>query len=428
MRLTTGWLMTVLLLGGCDDRRFDVGQVAGAGGTPLEPGGASGAGGSSGSTGGAAGKAGAGGGTAGSGGSGGAPPPVAACPPSAPMVPVWPLAISTVQAADRLSALLWDTRAGTALIDRAASLKTNADVKALAREMLKDTRSYAGFDALSRRWLGLEQAATFAGAPEAQGQLTAELRASMVLETGRFFRDLLYSGDGTLGTLLTASYTFADEGLAKLYDLPPVPPAQWIRVELDRTRRSGILTQASFLFLKPRTSARGRWVRDVLLCQRLPPPPAGLDPPLERSAGSTYRQALEKRVASEASCSACHSISDPPGFAFEHYDPLGRWQDQDNGAAVDAHGKVDNLSGTLNIPAGPELSFDGARGLAEQLVASCAVQRCVSQSFLEYALGGELRASDEASKDDVASAFAASGNDMRELLVAIAGSRSFLAP
>ena len=31
---------------------------------------------------------------------------------------------------------------------------------------------------------------------------------------------------------------------------------------------------------------------------------------------------------------------DPIGFTFEHYDPIGRWRDTDNGKPVDTTGQI----------------------------------------------------------------------------------------
>jgi hypothetical protein len=248
-------------------------------------------------------------------------------------------------------------------------------------------------------------------------QLDDTLRFSMVLETETFFKHL-FGGEGRLETLLLASYSFVDEPLAKLYGVAPTGP--FTRVNLIKEQRSGILTQASFLFLKPGPSARGTWLINKLLCTAVPEPPNGaVNPVVDPFPGETTRQTLERSV-SGPSCAACHQLIDPPGFAFGHYDALGRWRDQEAGQPIDATGMFRQ---TRPAP----LKFDGARQLGEQLLGSCEVRRCVAQMFLQRALGGP-KPIDEASVAEVAAAFEASDLNLRVLFEDVAASRPFLAP
>ena len=88
---------------------------------------------------------------------------------------------------------------------------------------------------------------------------------------------------------LDADYTFVDERLAKLYGIPGVTGDEFRKVQVDKTRRGGIFTQASFLTLtsKPlgksrRTSPvmRGKWILENIFNQTIPPPPPNV-PSLE---------------------------------------------------------------------------------------------------------------------------------------------------
>jgi hypothetical protein len=443
----------LFLLAACDDRRYELGTLPdGGGGTSGAAGGAAGAsgggaGGVGGGAGGAAGavggeggaamggvggegasggKGGASGGAGGEGASGGsggavAPPPVAICPVPAGPIPTRPLAISSAHVAERLAKFIWNDRSDAGLLAKAEGVKTNVEVQALARAMFSDPRFANGVDALAREWLGLEAAGSYPGADAVSGMFDPALRASMVTETNTFVRDLFVSGDGSLKTLLLASYTFVDDPLAKLYDLPANPRGGQFRVNLDPARRSGILTQASLLFSKPYASARGTWMMNKLLCQEIPAPPLNMvGAGFQQRFDETYRQTLDRYVASPA-CQPCHTITDPAGYALERYDQLGRWRDRDNGQPIDS-------TGLLVRPTDPPLKFDGVRQLGEQLVQSCEVQRCMAQVFLQRALGGPLRDSDQPAREEVARAFLASGLNLRELFALTAGSASFLAP
>ncbi len=42
----------------------------------------------------------------------------------------------------------------------------------------------------------------------------------------------------------------------------------------------------------------------------------------------------------DPNCAACHELMDPIGLAFEHFDAIGRWREQDGGQAIDASGTL----------------------------------------------------------------------------------------
>lgn len=70
---------------------------------------------------------------------------------------------------------------------------------------------------------------------------------------------------------------------------------------------------------------------------------------------------------------------DPLGFAFEHFDGIGRFRTTDQGQPVDATG---NFIATRDID-GP---FDGIEGLAERLLDSSEVEDCVISQYFRYAM------------------------------------------
>ena len=76
------------------------------------------------------------------------------------------------------------------------------------------------------------------------------------------------------------------------------------------------------------------------MCQDIPPPPPGAATDLDAVEGGTMRDKLEEHATNPA-CSGCHLAMDPPGFALEHFDPIGRWRDSDNGFPIDATGDID---------------------------------------------------------------------------------------
>ena len=270
----------------------------------------------------------------------------------------------------------------------------------------------------------LDDIRNFAGTAVVWNGITPELRTSMQQETRRFIEHLFFENDGMLRTLLTAPFSFVDQRLATLYGIgAPVTP--WSLVMLNPQQRSGVLTQVGVLFAHPRATTRGRSIREALTCQEVPAPPDGLGQQdlAQPVPNQTSRQRLEALTNNQPACTACHQMIDPPGFAFEHYDPLGRWRETENGAPVSSGGYLTNL------PHGGGYMFGGAPDLGVALAADCSVQVCAVEKFLQHGLGGELlRMGDQQSVSEVWAAFAAAGFDLRELLIAVAGSEAFLTP
>jgi len=165
---------------------------------------------------------------------------------------------------------------------------------------------------------------------------------------------------------------------------------------------------------------RGKAIRELLLCQSIPPPPANIDPRITADPMLSPRQRLEAKT-SNSTCMQCHQLMNPVGFLFEGFDVTGRHRDV-----------VDDLSSGLTFPVdatgevrasdltGP---LDGALALGEALAKSETVDRCVTRQWLRYALARHEGPADELSFDAAYAAYRDSGKDLRELLVAIVTTR-----
>jgi hypothetical protein len=445
MRCSPVLLSFLALSLGCDSRFYalgtapdggaDSGPSTGNGGSGLATGGVGGMAGVGEATGGAGGTAGRGetggsgggagqGGDTGSGGSAGSSfgagggPAMEVCEGATDAI----AAVTTLgpkELAERLARFVWNQPASADLVAAVIPLRTSVQVQKLAQSMMADPRWTGGIDALGQAWLGLDPIGA-AGAPEV-GPVDAALRASMAGESQAFWRDLfLGQGDGRLDTLLLASYTFADPAVAKLYGVGLAGGAGFTRVMTDPARRSGLLTQPALMFVAPTITRRGVWLDRTFLCEQIPSAPPDAPSSAEPLPGETRRQTLERATAG-AVCQACHQLVDPPGFALEHYDGLGRWRDDDGGKPLDTQG-------WLQTPATQAYKFSGARELGRALAGSCEVQHCVARSFLEHALGAPLRENQNDSAETLARIFVSGQRDLRLLFAAAAGTRAFVSP
>lgn len=321
--------------------------------------------------------------------------------------------------ASRLSFFLWKQGPDRELLDAAASgeLDTPEGVQTHARRMLEDPRADLALVEFHTGWLGvstlLSHSVDDAAFPDFQ-----ILKADMLEETETFALHVFREDDATLRTLLTAPYTFASPALASFYGVEGVTATG--RIELPPTR-SGVLMHAGFIasHTHDATTAgvhRGKVIREDFLCQTMPSPPP-IDTVIEPNPMLSARQQLEEKT-SPATCRACHELMNPIGFAFEHFDPIGRYRTMEGEFPIDASGAVNgsDIAG----------SIDGAAELAEGLVESETVHRCVARQWLRFALGRPVQELDARSLDHAYETYESSGRDLRELIVALTGTDAFL--
>jgi hypothetical protein len=239
--------------------------------------------------------------------------------------------------ASRLSYLLWSSMPDDVLFAAAAdeTLLDPAVLVAHTRRLLSDPRADTFVDSFTDAWLNLRSLGDMAPDRDTFADYYAHnLESSMKQETRLFTRDLLDRNESVL-RFLDADYTFANRDLAQLYGLPDAIPGdqahQFQRLTFNDPRRGGLLGQASVLTLSANgveTSpvTRGVWLLENILGTPPAPPPdnvPAIDPDVR--GAKSMREILTKH-RDNPTCYECHRKIDPPGFALENYDPIGRWR------------------------------------------------------------------------------------------------------
>ncbi len=328
------------------------------------------------------------------------------------------------ETASRLSYLLWGSMPDEVLFEAAQkrALSTPAEIEAQARRMVADPKAQVTVAHFHREWLELGKLGTLLKAKDVFPEWDASLAADLETETALFLDRAFWTG-GTLDALLTAPYTFTNARLAKHYGIPVPEGSGFLEVPVDPEQRLGFLGQGAFLasHAKPNQGSpihRGKFVREKLLCDLLPPPPPNVPiKPPEVVAGSTERERFDQHSADPA-CRGCHRLMDPIGHGFAHFDGIGRYQTNDQGKAVDANGElVDTLDAN-----GP---FLGVPGLAKALAGSKQVQQCVVRQWFRFGYGRSETPADRCTLATLEAKFVASGRDVRELLVQLALTDTF---
>ena len=345
--------------------------------------------------------------------------------------------------ASRLSYFLWSSLPDEKLMARAAAgdLATPEARRQEAERMLADARA----DTFAREFLDgwLEMRKLGSMKPQGGGfnvYYDDNLEPAMRTESRLFFKRLLQT-NGPIADFLDSDYTFVNRALAKHYgidwqaaepslgkpvegltrhDLQPdgagdSPSQGFVQVKLTDKRRGGLLGQASVLTLTANgvdTSPiiRGIWLLENILGAPPSPPPPNI-PAIEPDirGATTLRQRLEKH-RENAACAGCHRQIDPPGFALESFDAIGRWR---------GHYMVNSKP----LPVDPSGEFNGHEfkdviGFKEALLQrQPQFARSLVEKLLIHGLGRELTAADRPAIRRIVEQAAADGYRLRDLVL-----------
>ncbi|MFT4978694.1 MAG: hypothetical protein ACI8S6_004604, partial [Myxococcota bacterium] len=283
-----------------------------------------------------------------------------------------------------------------------------------------DPRAVRGARAFFSEMLQLDTLDELSKDPDVFVYMSDALGASAQEETLLGVEDLLFVEDGSYLSLFTRQTAFVDETLAALYAVPS--PAREgfgpIVLPSDGGRR-GFLGTAAFLVpnahaVSTSATRRGIFVRDVLLCQPIPDPPADANTAIpEVSADApTMRERIAVHLE-DPFCASCHTLTDPIGLGLENFDGLGRWRLEENGATIDASGELDGTS------------FTDAWGLGGAVADHARTGPCLVQTMLQYATGSLTDGLDAGLIDWHAEGFAAADHRVLWLMRDLALSPAF---
>ncbi len=321
--------------------------------------------------------------------------------------------------ASRLSYFLWSTLPDEELLTLAAKGKLRKQLPAQVARMVRDPKSRALTDNFAAQWLQLRTLGILTPDVKKFPEFDETLRTAMRRETESLF-DYIVRENRPVTEFLTADYTFVNERLAKHYGIAGVKGEDWVKVSVQGSGRSGVLTHASVLTLTSnptRTSPvkRGKWVLENILGTPPPPPPPGVPPLDAKELKGTLRQRMEQH-RENAACASCHARMDAIGFAFEHFDAIGRFRNDDGGFPVETQGV---------LPSGEK--FQDQVELTQLFAGTRSddFTRCLSEKLLTYALGRGLEYYDRPTVALIQKRLAASGFRFTALVEAVVESVPF---
>ncbi len=316
--------------------------------------------------------------------------------------------VSAWELATRLSYFLHASTPDAELLRAAEAglLNTPDGILQQTRRLLKHPRIRRLSSEFATAWLHLYDFTSLDEKSPRHFPEFSGLQATMLEETERFFT-AMFQQDRPILDIINADYSYLNEALARFYTIPEEvwnkaheTENGWRLVRgLEQYSRGGILTHASILSRQSgasRTSPilRGNWIAEVLLGDKLPPPPKNVPQlPADEAAETRTVRELTEMHSTDPSCYGCHRLIDPYGYTLEAFDAIGRHRQTDlAGRHIDDAAKV--VDGT---------HVQGLDGLREYLLHSKGdiISRQFCKKLLGYALGRRVLLSDSPLLDEM---------------------------
>ncbi len=297
-------------------------------------------------------------------------------------------ALDAASKAARLSFLLWDTKPDSELMAAArdGSLNTASGLARQVDRMLASPRMEDGVRAFFADMLQFDNFATLQKDAAIYPRFTFKVARDAEEQTLRTIVDHVLVQKGDYRDLFTTRKTFLTPLLGSIYGVPVARsvPGDWQPYEFpDGDPRAGILMEASFVALhshpgRSSPTLRGKALREVLLCEKIPDPPANVNFAIVQNTANPDLRTSRARVTAhrdDPTCAGCHKLMDPIGLAMENFDSAGGFRTTENGVKIDASGELDGVDFT-----------DGA-GLARAVHDNKAAISCLVTRAYSYAAG-----------------------------------------
>jgi len=373
--------------------------------------------------------------------------------------------------ASRLSYFLWGSMPDDDLMQLASNGKLDdvAVIEGQVRRLLADKRSLDFVRTFTMQWLSLTKMKTVPinrelfprflyYVPLGERAGTEEpyrptIRDYMVEETVGFVAELIRR-NASVSKIVESDFAFLNQPLAAHYGIGVVEGHEFRPVALKREHRlGGLLTHGSVLVGNGTGSAphpiyRAVWLREAILGDEVPPPPAEV-PALSDSAGESAEQALTikdllAKHRQVESCNDCHVRLDPWGIPFERYNAVGKYQpkvpkegtrvsgfnptthkDMTGYAAYLASINTVEIEANARVPHGP--TVDGLAELKAHLLKNRKgeIAENVLRRFLSYGLGRELTYRDRFAVEEMLKELKRDEYRLQDMILAICQSETF---
>ena len=319
---------------------------------------------------------------------------------------------------------MWNTSPDEALLTAAqhGDLDSQEGLAKQVDRMLASPRLEAGIRGFFTDFLGFDEFSTLEKDAMIYPGFDQRVAQDGKEQTLRVVADHVLNKHADYRDLFTTRQSFMTRTLGLIYRVPVKADTGWEPYEFPKDDpRAGLLTEIGFSALHShpgRSSAtlRGKAVRELLLCEPVPMPPANVNFALVQDTNNPQFKTARQRVTAhrtDAVCAGCHKIMDPIGLALENFDGAGQYRAQENGAPIDASGELDGMK------------FGDAAGLGQAMHDNPAAPRCLVSSLYRYATGRNPEPGEKAWLEWLNKGFADQGYRVTDLLRRIATSDAY---
>jgi hypothetical protein len=328
--------------------------------------------------------------------------------------------------ASRLSFFLWNAGPDDELLRAAGAgeLDSKSGLNKQVDRMLASPRLEGGVRAFFVDFLDFDQFDSLAKDATIYPVFGEKVAHDAQEQTLRTAVDLLVTQKGDYRDLFTTRKTFLTRNLGVVYQVAVTSEKDWEAHEFAADDpHAGILTQLSFTELhahpgRSSSTLRGKAVREILLCQPVPSPPANVNFTVVQDTNNpNFKTARDRLTAhrTEATCAGCHKIMDPIGLGLENFDGAGQFRATENGAPIDPSGEIDGLK------------FTDSASLGRAIHDNPAATACLVNSMYRYAAGRDFDPGERDWQKWLGEKFAANGYRLPDLMKTIATSDAFYA-
>jgi hypothetical protein len=326
--------------------------------------------------------------------------------------------------ATRLSFFLWNTTPDDELLTAAEKGELNSS-RGLAKQadrLMASPRLTAGARAFFNDMMAFDAFADLSKDTTIYPKFTNAVIADAQEQTLRTITDHLLAEKGDYRDLFTTRKTFMTPLLGTIYRVPVATKEGWEAHEFAADDpRAGLLTQISFLSLhstpgRSSPTIRGKALREVLLCQKVPDPPGNVNFNLVQDTKNPQFRTARARLsahATQATCTGCHRLIDPMGLGLENFDSLGEYRAAENGSPIDASGELDGMK------------FTDAASLGKALHDNPTTPACLVSRVYAYAAGRPTAKGEADWLKYLNTSFAAGGYKLPDLMRRIVTSDAF---
>ncbi len=299
--------------------------------------------------------------------------------------------LTGAELATRLAYFLWNTTPDDTLLDAAelGALDTDEGLQTQLARMLADPRARQGVRAFFDDMLRLYVLDDMIKDTTVFVHMSPDVGPAAREETLLGLEALVAEG-GDYRSFYTTRRTFVDRKLAAIYGVRAPAREGFGEVTLpDDGGRRGFLGQVGFLApnahaVSSSATRRGIFLREVVLCQEIPAPPAGVNTSIPEPDADA--RTLRERVAvhlEDPSCASCHRLMDPIGLGLENFDGLAGWRTTEAGATIDPSGELDGVA------------FADAWELGQVVADHPRVGACLAETMYRYAVGRPIAEGEE---------------------------------